>query len=310
MLSRQVTWWLDIEAPTTAEMRLLARVFHIHPLTVEDIFQSVDCPQETREKVELFSSYYFVVVKTFDDDLIPYNLFIIVTSEGILTIHFPPTIHAANVLKRISQLVDFGFELTPSWVAYGLIDDVVDSYTPVIRLIEGEVDSIDDLVLLLRGKEQTDMLRRIGRARKQVMLMLRLLTTKADVVKTMIKRVGLEKVGPETALYLGDIQDHVLTMLQNLQFYDKTLARAHSNYLASISIEITQSNEAMNNVVAKLTILASVIVPLNLITGLFGMNVKVPWQDDDTEYWFWVIVAGMAAFVGATWMWIRRGGLL
>ncbi|KNE62687.1 hypothetical protein AMAG_07879 [Allomyces macrogynus ATCC 38327] len=152
------------------------------------------------------------------------------------------------------------------------------------------------------------MLQRIGRARKQVMLMLRLLSTKADAVKALMKRVV---AGDDTtALYMGDIQDHVLTMLQNLTYYDKTLARAHSNYLAQISIEITQSNERMNNVVAKLTIVASVMVPLNLITGLWGMNVKVPGQDIESKSWFYLIVSGMAVFVVTLLVWIRRGGLL
>ncbi|ORZ29340.1 hypothetical protein BCR44DRAFT_128868 [Catenaria anguillulae PL171] len=312
MLSRPGSgpWWIDVESPTPQEMRMLSRVFHIHPLTVEDMFQGVECPQETREKVELFAAYYWIVVKTFDDELTPFNFYLLVFPEGILTIHFEPTLHPTNVLKRISQLVDYGFALTPSWICYALIDDITDSYTPVIRLIEGEVESIDDLVLVLKGKEQSDMLRRIGRARKQVMLMLRLLATKSDVVKTLIKRVGLEKVGADTALYFGDIQDHVLTMLQNLQFYDKTLARAHSNYLASISIEITQSNEAMNNVVAKLTIVATVMVPLNLITGLWGMNVKVPGQDIDSENWFYMIITAMACFVGTVLFLARRNGLL
>ncbi|KAJ3358396.1 CorA metal ion transporter [Allomyces javanicus] len=308
MLARPVTWWIDVEAPTPEEMKLLSRVFHIHPLTVEDIFQGVEAPQETREKVELFSNYYFAVIKTFDHELVPFNFYLIVFPEGILTLHFPPAAHPSNVIKRISQLADYGFSLTPAWISYAIIDDITDSYGPVLRLIETEVDTIDDLVLVLRGREQTDMLQRIGRARKQVMLMLRLLSTKADAVKALMKRVV---AGDDTtALYMGDIQDHVLTMLQNLTYYDKTLARAHSNYLAQISIEITQSNERMNNVVAKLTIVASVMVPLNLITGLWGMNVKVPGQDIESESWFYLIVSGMAVFVTTLLVWIRRGGLL
>ena len=76
---------------------------------------------------------------------------------------------------------------------------------PLLRFIELEVDSIDDLVLILKESEQSDMLRRIGHARKKVMGLLRLLTTKADVLKMVIKRSG-ERGGIETTLYLGDIQ--------------------------------------------------------------------------------------------------------
>ncbi|RUP46091.1 hypothetical protein BC936DRAFT_147370 [Jimgerdemannia flammicorona] len=105
------------------------------------------------------------------------------------------------------------------------------------------------------------MLRRIGHCRKKVMQMLRLLSTKADVVKALMKRfedrfsemkmeagVGVGGMsGPinvpkkamhhNVALYLGDIQDHIITMVQNLNHYEKILARSHSNYLAQVSIE-------------------------------------------------------------------------
>ncbi|RKO85299.1 cora-like Mg2+ transporter protein-domain-containing protein, partial [Blyttiomyces helicus] len=180
------------------------------------------------------------------------------------------------------------------WINYAIIDDITDSFMPLLRFIELEVDSIDDLVLILKESEQSDMLRRIGHARKNVMQLLRLLSSKADVLKTVIKRCA-EKLAPdsETTLYLGDIQDHVITMVQNLSHYEKTLARAHSNYLAQISIEITVASNRTNDVVMRMTALASVLVPLNVITGLWGMNVKVPGQDIESLYWFAGIVAGM-----------------
>lgn len=80
---------------------------------------------------------------------------------------------------------------------------------PLLRFIELEVDSIDDLVLILKESEQSDMLRRIGHARKKVMQLLRLLSSKAEVLRVVIKRCGERGVGredSETSLYLGDIQ--------------------------------------------------------------------------------------------------------
>lgn len=93
---------------------------------------------------------------------------------------------------------------------------------PLIRFIEYEVGQIDDLVLILKEQEQSDMLKRIGIARKQVLLLMRLLSSKPDVLKTIIKRVD---VSNDVLLYLSDIQDHCLTMVQNLAHYEKTLAR-------------------------------------------------------------------------------------
>ena len=68
-------------------------------------------------------------------------------------------------------------------------------------------------------------------------------------------------------------------MTQNLNHYEKILARSHSNYLAQISIEMTDANNQINDVLSKLTALGTVLIPMNLVTGLWGMNVHVPGQD-------------------------------
>lgn len=77
---------------------------------------------------------------------------------------------------------------------------------------------------------------------------------------------------------LTPIVDHIITMLQSLNHYEKISSRSHSNYLAQISIEMTQTNNEINDVLSKLTALGSVLIPMNLVTGLWGMNVQVPGQ--------------------------------
>lgn len=67
-------------------------------------------------------------------------------------------------------------------------------------------------------------------------------------------------------------------MTQNLNHYEKILSRSHSNYLAQISIEMTEANNQINDVLSKLTALGTVLIPMNLVTGLWGMNVHVPGQ--------------------------------
>lgn len=211
------TWWLDVLCPTDQEMKLLARVFGIHPLTTEDILM-----EETREKIELFRNYYLVCFRSFDQDpysatyLEPLNMYIIVFREGTLSFHFRATPHPQNVRRRIKQLKDY-INVTSDWISYALIDDITDAFGPLIQSIEYEVDSIDELVLILREAEQSDMLRRIGTCRKKVMGLLRLMGNKADVVKGLAKRCNENwSVAPKSdiGLYLSDIQDHLITMTQ------------------------------------------------------------------------------------------------
>ncbi|KAI0462106.1 hypothetical protein LJB42_004193 [Komagataella kurtzmanii] len=158
-------------------------------------------------------------------------------------------------------------------------------------------------------KRKGDMLRRIGECRKRVMSLLRLLGSKADVIKGFAKRCN-EKwdVAPrsEIGMYLGDIQDHIVTMVQALNHYEKLLARSHSNYLAQINIDMTKVNNDMNDVLGKITILGTVVLPMNIVTGLWGMNCIVPGQDYDGLAWFWGITLGMFSFATCLYLYAKR----
>lgn len=159
---------------------------------------------------------------------------------------------------------------------------------------------------ILGWKRKGDMLRRIGECRKRVMSLLRLLGSKADVIKGFSKRLNepeinsIKKIGIEPKLeismYLGDIQDHIVTMVQSLNHYEKLLARFHSNYLAQINIDMTKVNNDTNDVLGKITILGTIVLPINVVTGLWGMNCLVPGQEYDGLAWFWSIIFGMVVF--------------
>lgn len=226
------TFWLDVMNPTDAEMKVFIRAFGIHPLTAEDIMM-----QETREKVELFRSYYLVSYRTFEQDsnsedyLDPVNLYFVVFREGVISFHFSLTPHPANVRRRIRQLKDY-ITVSADWISYALIDDITDAFAPLIQNLEEEVDDIDDAILLMHLSESSsgsdkksnagshtddeteqksdgDMLKRVGDSRKKVMGLYRLLQNKADVIKGFAKRCNEQwEVAPrsEIGLYLGDIQ--------------------------------------------------------------------------------------------------------
>ncbi|EMR10600.1 hypothetical protein PNEG_01304 [Pneumocystis murina B123] len=289
------TWWLDCLNPTDVEMKMLQKVFSIHPLTAEDIRV-----QETREKVELFRSYYFVCFRSFEQDaqsedyLEPVNIYIVVFREGLLTFHFSPIVHPANVRRRIRQLRDY-VDISSDWICYALIDDITDGFGPCIHSIEKETDAIEDAVLITRNHESREMLRAIGCCRRKVLSLFRLLYGKADVIKMFAKRCTENyNVAPksEIGLYLGDIQDHLITMTQNLIQFEKILSRSHSNYLAQLSISYVQSNERSSAMFSKITVIGTIFLPANIITGLFGMNVAIPGEHKSGWFWgiFWCII--------------------
>ncbi|KAF2639949.1 cora-domain-containing protein [Massarina eburnea CBS 473.64] len=324
-------FWLDVLSPTDAEMKVIAKAFGIHPLTAEDILM-----QEQREKVELFKHYYFINYRTFEQDensedyLEPINLYVVVFREGVISFHFSLTPHPANVRRRIRQLKDY-LILSPDWISYAIIDDITDAYAPLSQRIEEEVDDIDEAILRSyasadehesKSKKQNsslfnnplyekvpegktnqeggrDMLRRVGECRKKVMSLYRLLSTKADVIKGFAKRCTEQwEVAPrsEIGLYLGDIQDHIVTMTANLSHYETLLSRAHSNYLAHVNIRMNERQEKTSDILGKLTVMGTIVLPMNVVTGIWGMNCLVPGQDIENLNWFWCITSGLILF--------------
>jgi len=306
---KKTFFWFDILNPSKEEITLLSDVFGIHPLTVEDI--EFD---DTREKIETFLNYYFLSVSSFEQNsysyIQPISVSILVFKNCVLSFHNRPTPHPENILKRIIQLSLYDFQINGDWLAYAHIDDIADSFIPYLRTIEIDVDSIDELVLILKESEQNDMLRRIGLARKHVTSLLRLLTDKSDIIKIFIKRLSTLSPKSETLLYLSDVQDHVITMVQNLSHYDKTLTRAHSNYLAQITIEITLTANRTNDIVMKMTALGSIFLPLNVITGMWGMNVNVPGQFTENYIPFLLIAITLILVSLSVLFFSKRMGML
>ena len=167
------------------------------------------------------------------------------------------TPHPANVRRRMRQLRDY-LVLNSDWISYGIIDDITDAYAPLIERVEDEVDIIDGSILGMhssqsssdsspnvademmksfgigkssgdfqRGDDEGDMLRRVGECRRKVMSLYRLLGNKADVIKGFAKRCNEQwEVAPrsEIGFYLGDIQDHIVTMTANLSHYEKYIS--------------------------------------------------------------------------------------
>ncbi|KAI0462363.1 hypothetical protein LJB42_004454 [Komagataella kurtzmanii] len=323
LFGTEATWWLDCVCPTDNEMKVLAKAFGIHPLTAEDIRM-----QERREKVELFKNYYFVCFHSFETDpesedfLEPINVYIVVFRGGILSFHFTPISHPANVRRRVRQLRDY-VNLSADWLCYAMIDDITDGFAPVIQATEYEADAFEESVFVARDQEFGIMLQRIGESRRKVMILMRLLSGKTDVIKILAKRCQdganstwtsnasiQQNITPraDIALYLSDISDHIITMFQSLLSYEKIFSRSYSNYLAQLQVESFYSNLKITEILSKITLLGTIFFPMSMITGLFGMNATVPGQDTGSLAWWFGILGCLLAvvftfgFLGSYWM--------
>lgn len=99
-------------------------------------------------------------------------------------------------------------------------------------------------------------------------------------------------------------------MSANITHTEKMLSRSYSNYLAQLSVEVMVTNNRANEVLGKITLLGTILVPLNLICGLFGMNVHLPGQDVDNLNWFYGICGVIGFIVVASFCEARRRKLI
>ncbi|KAJ2800074.1 CorA metal ion transporter, partial [Coemansia furcata] len=364
------SFWLDSADATAAEMASLARVFGIHPLTVEDIAADEDA----RDKCESFAGYHLLIYRTIAD--ISHSVYefnrsadglataafsLVLKPRCVLTFHRARLPHTADVVARLSALPPAS--MTAAYMAYAIVDDITDALVPEMRAIELEVDAVDELVLILSTNEQADMLRRIGAARRNILTLWRLLQGKPDVIRAFSKimerqatcdapasdfaDVGRASAAPsvagvrrkdapwlgrglpqsarpstvdlvaaaggplgavaadEVAHYLSDVYDHVVALLAAASHCDMVLSRAHSNYLARISLELGESTVETNLFASRWTVIGAILVPLNVVTGLWGMNVKVPGGEREDLRDFFLILSGCVAFVLAVIVWAR-----
>jgi magnesium transporter len=266
-LKRCKTFWIDVVGPTPEDMMLLKNAFDIHPLTVEDILAG-----DTRQKSDVVGNYTFIVIKAVDDKdyyntIEPIQISVLLFRECILTFQKVRNGHCNSVLEKMQN---YPKDISPDFLCYLIIDDITNHYVPLLRYLEREIDMIDELVLILKASDLVDMLQRISQTRKKVMLLGRWINNKPELIRIVANR--FRKPTNELLLHMEDVYDCAITMKQDIVQYDATLARCHSHYLAQISIEITQASNRGNELTTKMTILASILVPLNIITGLWGID--------------------------------------
>ena len=115
-------WWLNLDRPAEEDVRTVCEAFGIHPLTIEDIIT-----QETREKVELFPTYYFASIHSFSQagevnniKYTPFNMYIVVFRHGTISFSFRSNDHASHVQSRMTK-AEGEMPLSSDWICYAMM---------------------------------------------------------------------------------------------------------------------------------------------------------------------------------------------
>lgn len=198
---------------------------------------------------------------------------------------------------------------------YSILDSICGMFVDLVKQILLEMRTLNELVLVLTAGEQSDFLRRIGLARDRITFLRSQMLSKRDILRSLCFSAdssgghGVAKYAtsvlpqadirlqPDTKLFLRDVLHSVMKMLDDIENARETLGNVNNTYLARVSIEVSEASNRMNQVMKKFNAMATIVLPLTLVTGLWGMNVPVPGNLNETApdlTWFFSIVAGLA----------------
>ena len=261
---RSSVTWINVDGlQDAASIQALGEGFGLHPLVVEDILNT-----DHRPKLEDYGEYLFIVVKMLQwddaqDEAAFENVSLVLGEDFVLTFQE----RAGDVFEPVRQRIRSGKgrirTMGADYLAYCLLDAVIDAYFGIVEKRGDQVEQLED-ELIARPTPQT--LQRIHRLRRDGLFVRRSIWPVREIVAGL-ERGESSRIKAEIAPYLRDLYDHTIQVIDTTETLREMLSGMLETYLSSMS-------NRMNEVMKVLTIIATIFIPLTFIAGIYGMNFK------------------------------------
>ncbi len=274
--------WINIDGVhDIAMMEKIQNHFGIHPLAMEDILHT-----SQRPKVEEFDDYIFLVLRMFFynnelRELKNEQVSFILTENYLISFLEDAGDVFDPVRDRIRKEGTKIRKNRVDFLAYSLIDAVVDSYFHILEQIGEEVEEVEDRLVLDTQKEDIQLVHRMRRN----MILLRKSVWPLREVISALQRNEHNVIRSSTQIYLRDVYDHIIQIIDTIESYRDMIVGMLDVYLSSTS-------NKLNEVMKVLTIISTLFIPLTFLAGVYGMNFRrFPELEMDWMYpWgFWLI---------------------
>jgi magnesium transporter len=289
-LERPGVTWVNVEGVHNIEIiRHLGERFSLHPLVLEDIVNTVQRP-----KIEDYDSYLFIVLRMlrptgggeFSSEQLSMILgpnYLFTFQEGIQGDVFD------MVRERLRNGKGKGRSMGADYLAYALIDAIVDSYFSVLEDLGEQIVNLEEELALTPDKTT---LIEINNIKKEIIFLRKAVWPLREAV-SFLERGDSDLLSPATRLYFRDVYDHTVQVIDTVETYRDLLSGMLDLYLSSISNRI-------NEIMKFMTVIGTIFMPLTFLVGVYGMNFKhmpeLEWRNGYFMLW-WVMLAIAAAMI-------------
>jgi magnesium transporter len=284
--------WINVEGVHDVEVvEKLGHCFGLHPLVLEDILNT-----DQRPKMEIYGDYIYIVVKMlYGSDpnrlveaeqvsLILGSNFVISFQEGKEGDVFNPVRERIRSGKGLIQ------KMGSDYLAYSLIDTIVDNYFLVLESLGERIELLEEELV---AHPTATTLHGIQKFKNEMIFMRRVVWPLREVISGLGRKES-PLIKETTEIYLRDVYDHTVQVMDAIEVYREMLSGMLDIYLSSVS-------NRLNSVMKVLTIIATIFMPLTFIAGIYGMNFKympeLGWRWGYPTVWLIVMIIGISMLI-------------
>jgi magnesium transporter len=296
--------WINVDGlRDLGVIRALAEKYHLHPLAIEDV---VHVPQRPRAQPYEASGEYqarlYIVARMLqlkDAQLHSEQISIFVGHKTVLTFQEETS---DDVWEPVRQRIRApGSQIRAndaSFLAYSLIDAIVDEAFPILEHFGDRLEALEDEVL---QRPSPGAIQEIHRVKRELLLLRRAMWPMREVLQRL-QREPHECFSAVTQTYLRDVSDHAVQIIDIVETYRELASGLTETYMTAMS-------NRMNEVMRLLTIIGTIFIPLTFLAGVYGMNFRrlpeLQWHYGYEAFWLFCL-----ASAGAMVTWFRRRGWL
>jgi magnesium transporter len=293
--------WINVDGlGDLGVVRALAEKYRLHPLAVEDVLHVPQRPKvQAYEEDAGFQARLFISVRELElrENLLhTEQVSIFVGHKTVLTFQETPGDVWDPIRQRIRTVGSALRRNDASFLAYSLIDAVVDEAFPILELFGDRLEELEDRVL---QRPTQDTIQEIHRIKRELLLVRRALWPMREVLQKM-QREPHECFSDVTRTYIRDVYDHTVQAIDIVETYREVATGLTETYMSAMS-------NRMNEIMKVLTIMGTIFIPLTFLAGVYGMNFEhlpeFKWRYGYPVFW-----AVCLATAGAMIAWFRRRG--